>query len=158
MERSRFGRLGLFKDEGHIQFPETLNMTRLHDQGEESDEYRLISVASHFGSDPRDGHYTAFSLLKSHWWRFHDTYVPSVPHVPVFDANFPVNMSEETAPLLLDERKDLGTARDKDETTSQNKFLCGDIAEDQRDDEQTDIDQLWEITVLLTVSIPDRKS
>jgi ubiquitin C-terminal hydrolase len=116
-KRSRFGPHVPFKDYGHIQFPETLNMTRLQDQEEESDEYRLISVASHIGSDPRDGHYIAFSLLKSHWRRFHDTYVTSVPHVPVFDANFPINTSEQTTSLLLYERTDLGTARDHDEIT-----------------------------------------
>jgi hypothetical protein len=79
------------KDDREIEFPETINMDRLLDQEQGSEEYRLISVARYIGSDPRIRHYMAFYVLEGQWCKFDDKSVKAVPFYAVFDENFPAS-------------------------------------------------------------------
>jgi hypothetical protein len=94
-----------FKDCREIEFPYTINMNRFLDGDKGSNEYRLISIASHVGVNSKGGHYIAFCVVEGQWWKFDDATVKAVPLHAVFEDNFPVSKFHhpgiQTASLLL---------------------------------------------------------
>jgi hypothetical protein len=103
-------------------------MNRFLDGDEGSDEYRLISLASHVGLNSKGGHYIAFCLIEGLWWKFDDATVKAVPTHAVFEDNFPGSTfrhpGTQTASLLLYEIFNTQvpeTDGEQENSTEQNK-------------------------------------
>jgi hypothetical protein len=118
------------KDGREIEFPEKINIDRFFDQEQGSEEYRLVSGASHTGLDPRMGHDMAFGVIDGQWGMFDDECVQAVPYYAVFDENFPTRTFPpqrlQIPSLLLHEiisPQTLQSPRDGYNNTYENQYV-----------------------------------
>jgi hypothetical protein len=103
MERIRYGRYRPCNDSRTIEFPETINMNKFLDEGEGTEDYRLIAVASHIGRTPITGHYISFCAVHNRWCKFNGESVEVVASEAVFEENltrtFPDDELQHESPL-----------------------------------------------------------
>jgi hypothetical protein len=74
-------------------------MNEFKEEEERSDQYRM-SVVIHLGVSAKGDHFLAFWKIEEEWWKLSDRKFGQVDETAIFDENFPVCNSEQTASLL----------------------------------------------------------
>jgi hypothetical protein len=100
LARVVFGPESALKDSAPVTFRYFLVLEGFPRLGHGSLCYDLMEITAHIGR-LNHGHYVTFCRIRGEWWKFDDSVVTKVSTTAVFEENFPVSSSSQTAHILV---------------------------------------------------------
>jgi hypothetical protein len=96
-----------FKHCHSIKFNKYIDLSKFTNPLCAQARYELIGIISHQGTAMTQGHYIAFCYINQSWYLFDDSHVQIVDEIAVFQDNYPIHQTSQTAVLLVYEKSNL---------------------------------------------------